>query len=120
VGDIQGTHVDGAQDESGEGESAQAQRSGIAELATLDGLVQTGLELTTEGGEGCFGSVDVGERSVAEARGGASYMVLFGGHLGLHGSAIATVLGRGSGTHVLLHLGVVGVVDCFSRRHDGI
>lgn len=119
AGDIQGTHVDGAQDESSEGESAQAERSGIGELAALDGLVQTGLELTTEGRQGCFCGVDMGEGSVAEARGGACYLVLFGGHLGLDGNAVVSqaVLGGGRGTHVLLQL---GVVDCFSSRHDAI
>lgn len=79
AGDIQGSHVDGAQDESGEGESAEAERRRIGELATLDGLVQTRLELTTEGRQGCFCGVDMGEGSVAEARGGACYLVLFGG-----------------------------------------
>lgn len=46
-----GTHIDQAQDKGGEGESAQAQGSGIGELAVLDALVQAGLELTTKGGK---------------------------------------------------------------------
>lgn len=43
--------VDQGEDEGGEGESGQTQRSWVGELAVGDGLVETGLELTTEGGQ---------------------------------------------------------------------
>jgi hypothetical protein len=108
--DIPCAHVDKTQDESSEGESAQAEGGGIGELAALDRLVQTGLELTTEGGQGGLCGVDVGERSVSEAGGSACDLVLFSGHLGLHGSAV------GGGAGVLI-LDAVGAVNCFGGRH---
>jgi hypothetical protein len=110
---IPSTDVDSTQHESSQGESAEAQRRRVTELATLNGLVQTGLELSTKGWERRLVDVNVRQRSVSEAGGGASHLVLLGGHLRLNGSATA-VLGRSS-ANVLIQPGVVG---CFSRRHD--
>lgn len=107
------THVDGTQDESRERESAQAERSRVGELAVLNRLVQTGLELTTEGAEASVLGVDLGQRPIAEASSGASNFVLFGRHLRVNGSAI--VDGRRSGgAEVLLDGSVVGD---FGGRH---
>lgn len=68
LSDVARTHVDRAQHESGEGESRQAQRGWVTELAVLDRLVQTGLELTTEGTQLSLSGVDVSERAISEAR----------------------------------------------------
>jgi hypothetical protein len=112
--DVPGTDVDSTQHESGEGESAQAERCRIGEFATFNGLVQTGLELSTEGGQRSVHGVDMGEGSVAEACGSAGHLVLFGGQLGLHGGTGAVLR---SGTNVLLQ---PAVVNCFCRRHDAV
>jgi hypothetical protein len=52
--------VDGRQNKGGEGESTETERSRVGELAALDGPVETGLELTTEGREsGILAGVNV-------------------------------------------------------------
>lgn len=89
-------HVDGTQDESGEGESAQAERSRVGELAVLDRLVQTGLELTTEGTEASVLGIDLGQGPISEASSGASNFVLLGRHLQVDGSSIVSSDGRGA------------------------
>jgi hypothetical protein len=111
-GETASAHVDGAQDESGERESAQAERSRVGELAVHHGLVQTGLELTPEWAKASV-LVDVSQRPIAEASSGASNFVLLGRHLRMDGNSI--VSGRGSGgADVLLKDAVVGG---FGRRH---
>ena len=93
--DVTGFHVDGTQDECGEGESTQAQRSRIAELARVDRLVQTGLELTTEGTEVGLGSVDMRQRAVTKAGGGARGLLRRHGVVQIGTITIAVgVLGR--------------------------
>lgn len=60
------SQVDERQDESGQGESAETERSRVGELAALGGLVETGLEFTTEGGKtDGVPSVDVSQRVAA-------------------------------------------------------
>lgn len=109
--DISRTHVNCAQHKSGEGESGQAQRSRVTELAALDGLVQTGLELTTERTElGLSG--DVSEGSITETGSGASDLVLVS-ELRLNGSAGLAGMLRRNLTDVLLEGTVVG----FGDRH---
>src|SRR4051812_9868918 len=71
---IPGTDVDSTQHESSQGESAEAQRRRVTELATLNGLVQTGLELSTKGWERRLVDVNVRQRSVSEAGGSASHL----------------------------------------------
>jgi hypothetical protein len=107
-------HVDDTEHESGEGESTQAQRSRVTELAVRHRLVQTWLELTTERTEGGISGVDMGQRTISEASGGASDLVLVGRHLRLNGSAaIGRLLGRNA-TNILLQSAVV----CgFGGRH---
>lgn len=62
-GDTTGLEVDGGEDESSQGEGTEAERGGVGELAALNGLVQTGLELTTKGREASIvAAVGVGER----------------------------------------------------------
>ena len=118
-----GPHVDQTQDEGGQGERAQSQRSGVGELAALDGLVGTRLELTTKGRqEARFGGVDLSERAIPEASGFLRGLVLLGGHVagdvGLLGaSGLAGVGGRG----VLLALVACAVVargGCHRARLD--
>lgn len=84
--DIASTHVDGTQDESGEGESAETQGSRVCKFATFDGLVQTGLELTTEGRQTRFGGIDLGQGTIAKAGSGRGDLMLLAGHGGMRGS----------------------------------
>jgi hypothetical protein len=49
IGDVARAHVDAAEHERGQGETAQAERRRVTELALADRPVQTRLELTTEG-----------------------------------------------------------------------
>lgn len=43
------TQVDQTEDKGGESEGRETERSRVGEFATLDGLVETWLELTTKG-----------------------------------------------------------------------
>lgn len=57
-----GSQVDAGQDESGQGESAETERSRVGELGGRR-LVKTGLEVTTEGRESDrVACIDMGER----------------------------------------------------------
>src|SRR6266480_2055615 len=59
---VANTHVDERQDESCQGESAQAERSGVGEFTLCGWLVKTWLELTTESWESSrVSSVHVGK-----------------------------------------------------------
>lgn len=80
-GDVASTHVDTAQHERGEGESTQTQRSRVGKLALLNRLVQTGLELSSEGREVVLGRIDLGQRTIAKASGGLGHFVFLVGHL---------------------------------------
>ena len=105
------THIDQAKDEGGESESTETEWCRVGEFAVLDTLVETWLELTTEGGQTLTitGSVLVGERTIAESCGGLGGLVLFVGHLAVDTGAIgffvvdgwrvASVLGIGLGGH---------------------
>jgi hypothetical protein len=46
-----GAHVDERQHKGGQGEGRQTKRRGIGKLPVLNGLVQTGLELSTKGSQ---------------------------------------------------------------------
>lgn len=90
--------VDQGEDEGGEGESRQTQRRGIGELAVLGGLVETGLEFTTEGRETRrLGRVRVQQRVAA---------VVVGADLVAVGGAGAVVDGVDSGGFVVDRDGV--------------
>lgn len=82
LGDITRAHVDGRQHKRSQGESRQAQRSWVGELTALDGLVQTGLELTSERALVGLVGVDVRQRSVAKASCCARDFVFLRGHHG--------------------------------------
>ncbi len=97
-GDSTSTHIDQTQDESGKGESAQAQWRGIGEFAILDGPVQAGLEFSTKGRKTSRGgAVDVSERAIAKLGGGDGGLVFFVSHLAAHAihavGAIGAVVG---------------------------
>lgn len=109
LGDILGVHVDRTQDESGEGESTQAQRSRVTELAALDGLIQTRLELTTKGRQTSLVGVDLSQRAVSEASRRFGSFALLVGHLGHEVGAI----GRGGRNADVL---IDTVVHTFSRH----
>lgn len=98
LGDVGGPHVDAAQHESGQRESAEAQRRRVGELAVLD-RVATGLGLTTEGRQGSLGRVDSRQRTVAKARSRLGHVL--GRHLGSHVGAVGGGL-RGVVGDVLL------------------
>lgn len=84
-----GPHVDQAQDEGGQGEGAQAEGRGIGDTAVLDLPVETRLELSSEGGQALFatGSVDMSERTVAEASGSFGGLMFLVGHLAIQSAA---------------------------------
>lgn len=74
-------HVDQAQHKGGQGEGAQAQRGRVRHLALLDRTVEARLELSPEGGqETGVGSVHMGQRTVAKARGRLRGLMLLLGH----------------------------------------
>lgn len=77
------THVDQAQDERGQGESAQAQRRRVGETTVFDLLVKARLELSSKGRQALFATarVDVGKRTVAEASGSFGGLMFLVGHL---------------------------------------
>lgn len=81
-----GAHVDQAQDEGGQGESAEAQGGGIGDSTVLYLLVETRLELTAESRQALFavGGVDMSERPVAEASGSFGGLMFLVGHLAVH------------------------------------
>lgn len=60
-GDAACVEVDGREHKRGEGEGAEAERRRVGKLARLDRAIETGLELTAEGGQASIGAgVDVG------------------------------------------------------------
>lgn len=79
--DVASTHVDAAQNECGKGESTQTQRSRVGKLALLNGLVQTRLELSSEGREVVLVGIGLGQRTIAKASSGLGHFVLLVGHL---------------------------------------
>ncbi|KAG5296418.1 hypothetical protein I7I50_09543 [Histoplasma capsulatum G186AR] len=87
-------HVDQTEDEGGEGESRQTQRRRVGELALLDGAVQTGLELTPEGGEALAGRGDLGEGAVPEAGSGLGDLALLVGHGAGRRVAVGSAVGE--------------------------
>lgn len=94
-----GLEVDGGQDEGGESEGAEAERSRVGELAALDRAVETGLELTTEGGKTALSSGGIGV-NVSE-RVTTVVVTRLGGRIG-------AVVVTGSRAHVLLAGRMVG------------
>lgn len=81
-----GAHIDQAQDEGGQGESGQAQGGRVGDTTVLDLLVETRLELSSEGRQALFaaGSVDMSERTVAEASGSFGGLMFIVGHFTVH------------------------------------
>ena len=105
-------HVDQAQDESGQGESAEAQGRRVGDATVLDLLVETGLELSSEGRQALSagGRVDMSERTVAEVSGGFGGLMFLVGHFAVQWAvavgffvevvgAIAGEFGVGLGGH---------------------
>lgn len=79
-----GLEVDQGEHEGGEGESRQAQRSRVGELPLGDGLVETGLEFTTEGRKAC-GLAGVGVEEGVSAKVVGADLVAVGGGVGVDG-----------------------------------
>ena len=88
------SQVDQTQHECRQGEGAQTQRRRVGKLSPLDGLVCTGLELTTESREARLFGVDVCERAIAKASGGFGSLMLLVGHLA--GDVVMIVVTVGS------------------------
>ena len=107
LGDVTSAHVDSRKDESGQGESRQAQRSRVGELAALDRLVQTRLELTTERRQASFRGVDMGQRTIAKTSRSASDILLLSGHDGSRGRTGSTAVGALGGVSNVLFDGRV-------------
>lgn len=80
--DASSAHVDETQDESGQSKGAETQGGGVGELATLDGLVGTGLELTPECRQAAaLRGIDLGKRTVPETSSAFGGLVLFMAHV---------------------------------------
>ena len=75
------SQVDQTQYEGGQRKGAQTQWCRIGKLPPLDGLVCTGLELTTEGWQARLFGVDVCKRTITEASSSFGSLVLLVGHL---------------------------------------
>lgn len=107
-------HVDQAQDEGGQGESAQAQGRRVGDTTVLDLLVETGLELSSEGRQALFatGGVDMSERTIAEASGSFGGLVFLVGHFPVH-AAVAI------GFFVVVFGGVAGELGVGVGGHCG-
>lgn len=67
LGNVSSSHVDGAQDKGGEGESGQTKRGRIGKPARFDGFVETWLELSSEGRQTSLSRIDLGQGAVSEA-----------------------------------------------------
>ena len=89
------SHVDQTQDERRQSESAEAKRGWVGDLAVLDLLVHTGLELSSKSRQVRFadgGGVDMRKRTVAETSGSFGGLVLLVGHFPIHGTAVAMAI----------------------------
>lgn len=104
-------HIDQAQDEGGQGESAQTQWCWVGNVAVLDLFVETRLEFTSEGRQtfAAAGSILMSKRPIAETGSGFGGLVFLVGHFTLHAGTvglfaifargIASMLDVGSGGH---------------------
>lgn len=93
TGQPSSVQVDQTEDERGQGESREAERSRVGEFATFDRLVETRLEFTTKGRkQSAFGSTHVGQRAIAKAS-------------GIRGSSLFLVAHASSGLVQLLLVG---------------
>ena len=104
-------HIDQAQDEGGQGESAQPEGCWVGNVAVLDLFVETGLEFTSEGRQTLIaaGGVHMSKRPIAETGGGFGGLVFLVGHLTLHAGTV--------GLFVVVALGIARMVDVGSGGH---
>lgn len=103
-----GTQVNARQDESSQSESAQAERCRVGELPSLGGLVETGLEFTTEGRKtNGVPSVDMSKRVAA--------VVVRLALLRLHVGGVVVVIGVT--VHRRLHRLLINLVLLLRGRH---
>lgn len=119
-GDAARVEVDGREHKRGERKGAQTERRRVGELARLDGAVQTGLELTAEGGQASVGAgVDVGHGVVVLVVGvGAGLGVAVGAAVdaGARG-LVAQLMVDGDGLDLVGHCG--GGLDPSGRVGGG-
>lgn len=81
-GQISGSNIDQGEDEGRQGESGKTERGRVGELAAFDALVQTRLELTTEGRKSTINvRVEVSEGAMSEASCLCSSVFLFDAHV---------------------------------------
>ena len=73
--DIQDLHLNTSQDKGSQGETAKTQRTWVGELAVLDRLPETRLELTTESWETSLRSVNLRQRTEASVVGARGLLV---------------------------------------------
>ncbi len=104
-------HIDQAQDEGGQRESAQTQWCGIGNAAVLDLFVETRLEFTTEGRQTLVaaGGILMSKRSITETGSGFGGLVFLVGHFTLHAGTV--------GLFVVVALGIAGMVDVGGGGH---
>ena len=82
-------HIDQPQNERCQGKSAQSQGRRVGDATVLDLFVQTWLEFTAKGRQAlvAIGSIDMSQRTVAEASGSFGCLVFLVGHVPVHSTA---------------------------------
>lgn len=115
-----GVQVDQTEDECGQGEGRETERSRVGEFATLDGLVETWLEFTPKGGKhSTFVRTHVSQRAIAEASGIRSSGLFLVAHASSGFVELLLVGGRVAVGRDIVGCGVeVGWL--FGGRHGGL
>ena len=104
-------HIDQAQDEGGQGESAQTEGCWVGNVAVLDLFVETRLEFTSEGRQTltAAGGILVSKGPITETGGGFGGLMFFVCHLTLHAGTV--------GLFVVITWGIARMVDVGSGGH---
>ncbi len=104
-------HIDQAQDEGGQGESAQTEWCWVGNVAVLDLFVETGLEFTSEGRQTLIAAAGIlmSEGPITETGSGFGGLVFLVGHFTLHAGTV--------GLFVVFAWGIASVVDVGSGSH---
>lgn len=105
------SHIDQAQDEGGQGESAQTEGCWVGNVAVLDLFVETRLEFTTEGRQtlAAADGILMSQGPVTETGSGFGGLVFLVGHFTLHAGTV--------GLFVIIAWGIARMVDVGSGGH---
>lgn len=104
-------HIDQAQDEGSQGESAQTEGRWVGYVAVLDLFVETRLEFTPEGRQtlAVAGGILMSEGPITETGSGFGGLVFLVGHFTLHAGTV--------GLFVVSAWGIARMVDVGSGGH---